>query len=202
MSDFERTLDTLSGESRHRAHVLADVCEELGNDRDENAISILQKEYPFEPFKNVGRRYTELQSLGVFARDHFIDRYSGAPLVFPGTLRVLSLRLPKDFPFHSNWKTDECHFAYWELLPTIDHVVPVSRNGFDNESNWVTTSMVRNASKGNFHLHELGWTLRPPERYGDWDGLTSWFLAEVARNPLLLSDGYIRTWHRALKLTP
>jgi len=188
----------VSKEAEPRAHVIAAVCEELRNDRVGNAISILQSKYPFEAFKNVGRRYTELQSLRIFMRDCFTDRYSGLPLVFPGTLRILSLRLPEDFPFHPNWKTDECHFAYWELLPTVDHVIPVSRNGPDDGSNWVTTSMVKNASKANFRLEEIGWQLLPQIRH-DWDGLTSWFSAEVTRDPGLLKDAYVRRWDNALR---
>lgn len=24
-----------------------------------------------------------------------------------------------------NWKMSECHLAYWHLLPTIDHIIPI-----------------------------------------------------------------------------
>jgi hypothetical protein len=201
MSDFERTQDNLSNNDEPRAHVIAAVCEELQKDRVDSAVSILQSKYPFEAFNNVGRRYTESQSLKIFMRDCFTDRYSGLPLVFPGTLRILSLRLPKDFPFHPNWKADACHFAYWELFPTVDHVIPVSRRGADDESNWVTTSMVKNASKANFRLEEIGWQLLPQESKKDWDGLTSWFSTEVTRNPHYLNDAYVRKWNGALRMT-
>lgn len=103
-----------------------------------------------------GRRYTELQSLEVFARDGFVDRYSGQRLVFPGILRLLSRLLPQEFPFHPNWKMAQTHRAYWELFPTIDHVLPVARGAADSEANWVTTSMLRNAAKANGKLQEVG----------------------------------------------
>ncbi|MFZ1427770.1 MAG: hypothetical protein WAS21_13460 [Geminicoccaceae bacterium] len=48
----------------------------------------------------------------MFTRDGFVDRYSGERLVFPGTLRLLAKLLPNEFPFHSNWRTDACHFAF------------------------------------------------------------------------------------------
>lgn len=80
-----------------------------------------------------------------FVRDGFIDRYSGRHLVFPGTLRVLSTLFPEDFPFHPNWKTQFTHPAFWELFPTIDHIVPVARGGLDVPENWVTTSQLRNS---------------------------------------------------------
>jgi hypothetical protein len=132
-----------------------------------------------------------------FVRDGFIDRYSGRRLVFPGALRLLSLLLPQEFPFHSNWKTDACHFAFWELFPVIDHVVPVSRGGLDREDNWVSTSMLLNAAKANFTLEELGWTLHPPGDADRWDGLTGWFTRQSDQMPELRSNVYLRRWRTA-----
>jgi 5-methylcytosine-specific restriction endonuclease McrA len=186
-------------EARSKAHVLADVCSKLAFDAWEDAVAILHEGYPFVPFQNAGRNWTPSQALRVYLRDGFIDRYSGLPLVFPGTLRILSERLPIEFPFHPNWKTDQCHFAYWELLPTIDHVIPVSRGGVDDETNWVTTSMVKNAAKANFLLEELGWKTLPNTPTDNWDGLTSWFSKEIEKNPALLRNTYIRKWADALR---
>ena len=127
-------------------------------------------------------------------RDGFVDRYSGKRLVFPGTLRLISKLLPKEFPFHVNWKTDECHFAFYELFPTIDHLVPVSRGGSDSDVNWVSTSMLRNAAKANFTAEELGWELVPPGNLNEWDGLTNWFLQQYGRRREFHSDAYLRKW--------
>jgi hypothetical protein len=132
------------------------------SDRDLlGAARTAKSQYPFERAAAAPRRYTREQCMRVFRRDGFIDRYTGAPLVFPGTLRLLSHLLPGELPFHSNWKVSDCHPMYWELFPTIDHVVPVTRGGADAEANWVTTSMLRNAAKAHWSLEELGWTLHP-----------------------------------------
>ena len=139
------------------AAVLRDVCAALSDDRPSDAAAILRDRYPFAPLVNVKRRYTVRQMLGVFIRDGFIDRYSGERLICPATLRLISKRLPEAFPFHPNWRADACHFGYWELCPTVDHVLPISRGGADDENNWITTSMILNAAKGNFTLDELGW---------------------------------------------
>src|SRR2546421_668252 len=120
------------------------------------ARDVLRTEYPFVSATPEGRRYTELQSLQIFLRDGFVDRYSGQRLVFPGVLRLLSRLLPQEFPFHPNWKMTETHPAYWELFPTIDHVLPIARGGAHSQINWVTTSMLRNAGKANWTLEELG----------------------------------------------
>jgi hypothetical protein len=161
------------------------------------ASNILLAEYPFLAVTPEGRRYTEVQSLHVFMRDGFTDRYSGQRLVFPGVLRLLSRLLPQEVPFHRNWKVAETHPAYWELFPTIDHVLPLSRGGADNDLNWVTTSMVRNAAKANWTLEDLGWTLTPKGSLGEWDGLMGSFLEYVESDGSVLEDAYLRRWHSA-----
>jgi hypothetical protein len=69
--------------------------------------------------------------------------------VYPGVLYLLSALLPEDFPSHRNGKMDRTHLAFWELFPTIDHVVPVACGGADDASNWVCTSMRTNQIKGH-----------------------------------------------------
>jgi hypothetical protein len=180
-----------------RAATIRRVCNALSGDSAAAASDILRAEYPFVPLTRRGRRYTEWQSLQVFARDGFIDRYSGLRLVFPGVLRLLSRLLPREFPFHPNWKMSETHPAFWELFPTIDHVLPIARGGADSEANWVTTSMLRNAAKANSTLTELGWSLHAPGSLVEWDGLTGFFLKFIDSERSLLDDAYLRRWHGA-----
>lgn len=132
----------------------------------------------------------------VFVRDKFTDRYSGAPLVFPGTLRAISLLLPNEFPYHRNWRQSQTHPAFWELYPTIDHLIPLARGGSDAEDNVVTTSMVRNSAKGNWLLSELQWAeqLAPPRE--GWDGLLQWFLIAFERFPTLREDRSLKAWRK------
>lgn len=92
-------------------------------------------------------------------RDGFIDRYTGKKLVIPGILKVMSIYFPEEFPYDPHWRMDKCHIAYWELIPTVDHVVPVALGGADDENNYLTTSMMSNAIKSNFTLKQLGWKL-------------------------------------------
>lgn len=165
----------------------------------EAARRLLQAEYPFVPFQNAGRSYSLTKATAVFMRDGFIDRYSGACLVFPGALRLLSVLFPGEFPYHKNGRADLGHFAFWELFPSIDHVQPVSRGGADDESNWVTTSMLRNAAKSNWTLDELGWQLRPPGDMREWDGLMRWYVERCTRQPELAVDARMKGWLRAAK---
>jgi hypothetical protein len=173
------------------------MTEELKEGRVGKAKDILTSDYPFEPIQSQTRSYTELQSAKLFVRDGFIDRYTGARLVFPAALRLISHLLPEDFPYHRNWKMSETHVAYWELFPTVDHIVPVARGGDDSELNWVSTSMLKNSAKSNWTLEELGWDLHPKGSISEWDGLTGWFLDYVETNPDLLTDNYFSKWQKA-----
>jgi hypothetical protein len=180
-----------------KAAVLESVCQALCREDAAAASDLIRSGYPFLPLTREGRRYTESQSVRVFTTDGFIDRYSGKRLVFPGVLRLLSQLLPLEFPFHPNWKMSETHPAYWELFPTIDHVVPITRGGVDSEANWVTTSMLMNGAKANWTLTELGWSLHAPGSLAEWDGLMGWFLKFIDSKKTVLEDAYLRRWHRA-----
>ena len=180
-----------------RAAIVGRAFQALRRGEVPEASDILRAEYPFVPISSEDRRYGEAKSLRVFRRDGFIDRYSGQRLLFPGIFRLLSRLLPQEFPYQLNWKMAETHQAYWELFPTIDHVLPVARGGPDNEDNWVTTSMLRNAAKANWTLEELGWSFCPPGSLTDWDGLTAHFVAFVDSERSMLEDAYLRRWYGA-----
>jgi hypothetical protein len=194
MMGFGREARKMQGD---RAAILDQAFRALCRGDLPGAQNTIRAEYPFVPISPEARRYTEGQLLQVFQRDGFIDRYSGQRLVFPGALRLMSRLLPQDIPFHSNWKMSETHPAYWELFPTIDHALPITRGGSDNEGNWVTTSMLRNAAKANWTLEELGWSLCPPGSLADWDGLMSLFVDFVASERSVLEDAYLKRWYRA-----
>ena len=154
-----------------KSSVIVAVCRALAEGACEEAVSVAKRDYPFAPESITKRHYGPVESTRLFVRDGFIDRYTGERLVFPPVLRILSVVLPAQFPFHPNWKTDVTHPAYWEVGATVDHLVPVTRGGADDESNWVTTSMARNSAKMNWSLEDLGWTLHPPGSMREWDGL-------------------------------
>lgn len=176
---------------------LAQVCHALSTGASDEARERLRSSYPFDPQPIIPRRYGPWESTRVFMRDGFVDRYSGDLLVFPPVLRVISQLLPEDFPFHPNWKTDVTHSAYWQIGATVDHLVPVTIGGADDESNWVTTSMAHNSAKMNWSLVELGWKLHPPGRFEDWDGLMHWFVDIASARRELLTNGSVRQWYRA-----
>ena len=89
--------------------------------------------------------------------------------------------------------------AYWDLIPTVDHIFPIARGGADNASNWATTSMKNNSIKSNYSLEEIYWSLHPSGNLSDWDGLTKVFIEMVEQCKDLLKDSYIRSWYKISK---
>lgn len=176
--------------------IIEDILEEIKKDNIETGRRIILEEYPFQPTLIHTRQYSEKQKMGQFKRDGFIDRYTGEKLLNPGVLKVISFFYPKEFPYHAHWKMTDTHMAYMELIPTIDHIVPISRGGEDNKENWATTSMKKNAIKSNWSLDELGWELYPAGNIDDWDGLTKLFISLVNKHPQILKDNYIAKWYR------
>jgi hypothetical protein len=182
-----------------KCNIIADVCSAITSSKRDVASDLLRTGYPFIPLNNSGRSYSIQDALNVFIRDGFVDRYSGARLVFPPTLRLISLALPSEFPFHRNWRMDACHIAFYELAATIDHIVPICRGGNNSLDNLVTTSMVKNSAKANFTIEELGWSLLDVGVDEEWDGLLGWFISQTESEPSVQSNAYFRQWFRAAK---
>ena len=159
------------------------------------ARHIMDQEYPFLKITPQSRKCTDKEKMCQFVKDGFIDRYGGQKLINPGLLKALSCYMPEEFPYHPHWKMNACHNAYWEFVPTVDHVVPVALGGLDTEENRTTTSMLHNAVKGNWTLEQLNWTLCDPGDFKEYDGLTSLFIQLVKKDKGLLKDGYIRRWY-------
>jgi hypothetical protein len=161
------------------------------------AAEVIQEEYAFTPLSVERKGFTPYQATSIFFRDGFIDRYSGKRLIFPPVLKIISNVLPNIFPYHPHWKMDECHLAYWELSPTVDHIVPLARGGSDEETNLACTSQLSNGAKANWTLEELGWQLCPPGDIQRWDGLVRWFLEYTKEHQETLEDPLVKRWHTA-----
>lgn len=186
-------------ETSDSALLLRLVCDALLDQRMEEAQTLLRRYAPFSGSPAQKRQYSEIEKTRLFLRDGFIDRYSGKKLVFGGILRLISFRMSETFPYHPNWKMESCHPMYWELTPTLDHLVPIARGGQDRMENWITTSMLSNSSKANWTLDELGWTLLPPGDLAEWDGLVGSFVRLVEADAVLSEQRFIRHYYRAAK---
>ena len=116
----------LNKKNKIAVDAITEVCSALTKKDFSKAEEIIQKKYPHEKPLKARKSFTKKEQIEIFIRDGFIDRYSGDKLLFPGVLCILSHLLPNVFPYQTNWKTDECHQAWWNLFPSIDHIVPLA----------------------------------------------------------------------------
>ena len=183
--------------------IIKEICKKIENPNNPRlaaAKDIVKKKYPHNPRKKNERNNYQnlLKKTEIFRRDGFIDRYSGEKLIYPPVLKILSVLMEKEFPYQKNWKMSETHIAWWELIPTVDHVEPVARGGEDEKENWVCTSQLRNSAKSNWKLEELGWERKKKGDLKKWDGMMGWFMEYMkTAPPKICDDKYITKWHAA-----
>lgn len=184
----------------NRAATIARICQAFSASGADSARELAQSEYPYEPPQRRTRpSVSKVDSVRVFMRDQFTDRYTGQQLIFPGTLLLLAELVPGSFPYHSNWKRSESHQVYWELWPTIDHIQPWAGGGAHESANWVTTSMLTNMHKGDRRLEQTDLRLIPLETLPrpPWDGLLSWFRENIERCGERSLPKAVKDWDRA-----
>ena len=182
-----------------KAIIIEQICKTLLSSSKDGALNFINEKYKFDYKVAKNRAYSERQKIQVFLRDGFIDRYTGDKLVNPGILKALSVHFPEDFPYHLHWKMEKTHIAYWELTPTLDHIVPIARGGEDAFENWVTTSQLHNSIKSHWTLEQMGWKLFEPGNLSDWNGLTKLFIELVEKDGTLLEDNYVKRWYKFSK---
>ncbi len=178
---------------------LVETCAALSGDNVDRAAEIVRTKYPHRPPIEKRKSFAKNKQIEIFMRDGFIDRYSGERLLYPGVLCVLSATLPEVFPYQTNWKMTDCHQGWWNLFPSIDHIISLAFGGTNDDNNLVCTSMKRNLAKSTSSLDEIGWKLYPPGKLDDWDGLTAWFLHYVDAHPQLLTNRDISGWYETAK---
>ena len=182
-----------------KSQIVENIARLLIENKIEDAKLLLQNEYPHKHTELEKRSYTQKEKMEQFLRDGFIDRYTGKRLVNPGMLKVFTNYFPQEFPYDPHWKMTKNHMAYWDLIPTIDHIFPIAQGGADHPSNWATTSMKNNSIKSNYSLEEIDWKLFPSGKLSDWDGLTKLFIKLAEKDKDLLQDSYIRSWYKVSK---
>lgn len=107
----------------------------------------------------------------IYVRDGFACAYCARWTVPLPIMRLISLRYPREFPHHPNWKRSVAHRLYWDISTTVDHVHAVSTGGDWQAPENLQTACARcQYQKGNRSLESLGWSIRRTAKDG-WDGL-------------------------------
>lgn len=72
-----------------QADVIQQACWAAEAGQDATARELLRAHYPFQPIPKVKRTCSLRQSIAIFERDGFIDRYQGTRLVYPKAYETL-----------------------------------------------------------------------------------------------------------------
>jgi hypothetical protein len=207
---------------RERSEIIMDVCLALSEGDQGRGRGLITKEYPFDPLalpREVPVRvrspdlpkleaseetktfWTENQAMKmrVFARDGFINRFTGELLIFPATLRLLSKEFPKELPYQQAWRLGAVHLAYYDLYACANKLVPLSPGGKGEEANLITTTMPYVLARSDSTVEEVGWRLTREGYVDEWDGMSSWYVEYVKEHPELRNENYFNMWFNAAK---
>ena len=183
-----------------RADVLIEAAKLAASGQLAEGELALAEHWPRRAGERTKRSVKERERLKTFLNDGFRCRYTNERLFFTPLFEAMSVLWPETFPTHPNWKTEECHDAYWSHTASLDHVEPVSVGGKEAADNWVTTSAARNMVRSRFSLDSLGWAPGPRQPSDGWDGGVQLFLAmmECHRSKLERSERgkYLLKWER------
>ena len=135
----------------------------------------------------------------VFARDGFMNRFTGELLIFPAVLRLLSREIPATMPYQAAWRLGETHIAYYDLYACTSKLIPRSRGGSDIESNQVTTTMPYVLARSNSTVEEMGWRLTREGYVDEWDGMSSWYVEYLKENQEIRNINFFNLWYIAAK---
>jgi hypothetical protein len=73
----------------NRSSSLEDICQLLSQSKTDNAQDLAKKHFPWKETNIKRKTFNKKQSLAIFRKDKFIDRYSGSRLLFPGALLAI-----------------------------------------------------------------------------------------------------------------
>lgn len=109
----------------------------------------------------------------IYQRDHYVCRYAhcGRHTVDEWVLAALGRLLPEELTYHPNWKLTVGHPVIWTYAATLEHVLPWSQGGGNDDTNLITACAGCNYSKSNHTIESLGWQVGAVAPTETWDGL-------------------------------
>ncbi len=108
----------------------------------------------------------------IFAKDGWRCRYCGTRVISKDARKIIK----EEFPIETHWasKESERHTALHSQAASLDHIIPHSRGGKNEYSNFITACGPCQFGRNCWTLEEVGFSDprdRPPVVDG-WDGLT------------------------------
>ena len=141
--------------------------------------------------QGVGRSAQRMSSASreraIYLRDGWRCRYCGVRVID----RAMRTKLHRLMPEVARWgaRNADKHSALAALSASLDHVVPHSRGGSNEESNLVTACNACQFGRGQWTLEEVGFL--DPREFASvrdaWDGLTRLGQDMASENPEILA---------------
>jgi len=142
------------------------------------------------------RAPTKEEQLRIWMRDGWYCCLSGAPIIFPPTLKLLDIMWPN----HGYWDL-RYRYSHAPLLAVlagvVDHCEPSSRGGSSDPSNLQAACNAWNISKGNRREFEARFSFwREKPKSDTWDGLYTVFRRLYDPN-VHGGNNFLASWHKA-----
>ena len=124
-----------------------------------------------KPTRDSTRMPTKAEQSAIFARDGWRCRFCGIKVICRSARSVLT----RMFHIQAHWTSLEFqrHSALYAMASSLDHVVPHSRGGKNEASNFVTACYCCQFGRGEWKLNEVE-LMDPRDRepvVDSWDGL-------------------------------
>jgi hypothetical protein len=126
---------------------------------------------PGPVIKVSSRMPSSVETAALFARDGWHCRFCDCRIVPPKVRRAMQIALPGAIPW---CETEGYHGGFYAMSASVDHVVPHSAGGGNDQENLVTACWSCQFGRGAWSLEEVGLSdprARPPIK-NEWDGLT------------------------------
>ena len=136
----------------------------------------IQRRRPIAPSsapvtKVSSRMPSSAATMALFARDGWRCRFCDCRVIPPKVRAAMRVALPGAIPWSA---VEGFHGAFYALSASVDHIVPHSAGGSNDQENLVTACWSCQFGRGAWSLEEVGLSdprARPPIR-DEWDGLT------------------------------
>lgn len=124
------------------------------------------------PKKDRPRMPNAAQSRAIFSRDGYRCRFCGSRVIVKGAHRIFAKFCPQEA--RDGTTNEDKHFGLTTLAASIDHLLPYSRGGTNDDRNLVTACGPCQFGRNQWTLEEV--EIEDPWKYpaviDEWDGLT------------------------------
>ena len=117
--------------------------------------------------------------LEVWIRDHWTCMYCGEPVFFNPSLKLFEEISPGHGYYHKNGKENKLLRLFQWRMASVDHIIPVSKNGTNDKDNFITACWECNNKFRNKTIEQGKPNPKPINGMAiklNWDGFSHLYL--------------------------